>query len=133
MQFLLDTNAISDLIRNPRGPAARRVRLVGPREIGVSILVAAELRYGAARRWSAPLCARVEEALQTVAVVPFESPVDAIYGDLRARLEHIGQPIGANDMLVAAHALALDCTLVTANGRELDRVDGLRWENWLLP
>ena len=60
-----------------------------------------------------------------------EAPVDAIYGVIRAGLEQLGQPIGANDLLVAAHAMALDLTLVTDNEREFLQIDDLRVENWL--
>src|SRR5229473_4179460 len=60
-----------------------------------------------------------------------DAPVDAIYGVIRASLEQIGQPIGANDLLIAAHALALDLTVVTDNEREFLRIDDLRVENWL--
>jgi tRNA(fMet)-specific endonuclease VapC len=64
-------------------------------------------------------------------VLPFEQPADVVYGALRARLEEIGQPIWANDLFVAAHALALHCTLVTDNEREFTRITALAVENWL--
>jgi tRNA(fMet)-specific endonuclease VapC len=64
-------------------------------------------------------------------VLPLEAPVDVVYGALRARMEEVGQPIGANDLFVAAHALALRCTLVTDNEREFSRIKALPVENWL--
>ena len=64
-------------------------------------------------------------------VLPFESPSDAIYAELRTRLESRGRPIGGNDLLIAAHALANDCTIVTANEKEFSRAKGLKVENWL--
>jgi tRNA(fMet)-specific endonuclease VapC len=63
--------------------------------------------------------------------LPLESPADAIYGRIRTRLEQSGRPIGGNDLLIASHALALGCTLVTDNEREFMRVEGLEWQNWL--
>lgn len=131
MHYLLDTNIISDLIRNPRGRVYERLGEVPNDEIATSIVVAAELRYGVARSRSRSLERKVEDALSAFAVLPLGQPVDVAYGDIRARLEALGTPIGNNDMLIAAHALALDCTLVTDNVREFSRVDGLGVENWL--
>lgn len=131
MRYLLDTNAMSDLIRNPSGKVAGHVRRVGEDAICTSIVVAAELRYGAAKKASAKLSRRVDDLLSDVAVLPFDLPADTEYGRLRAELEAAGHPIGGNDLLIAAHALALDTTLVTANMREFQRVRGLVVENWL--
>jgi tRNA(fMet)-specific endonuclease VapC len=74
---------------------------------------------------------RLEDFLGVIDVIPFETPADAIYGRERSRLEAAGTPIGANDMLIAAHALALGCTVVTDNVREFARIEGLAVENWL--
>jgi tRNA(fMet)-specific endonuclease VapC len=63
--------------------------------------------------------------------LPFDSPADEYYGSIRARLETAGTPIGGNDLLIAAQALALDLTLVTGNDKEFSRIEGLRVENWL--
>jgi len=129
--YLLDTNIVSDLVRVPQGRAASRVRMVGDSAVCTSIIVAAELRYGAAKKGSARLTAQLEAVLLALPVLPFESPADATYGRLRAQLERAGQPIGGNDLLIAAHAMALGHTLVTDNEREFVRVTGLRCENWL--
>jgi predicted nucleic acid-binding protein len=83
-----------------------------------SIIVAAELRYGAAKKGSLRLTRQLEAVLGAVDVLALEAPTDAAYGELRARLEEAGKLIGANDLLIAAHALALDHTLVTDNERE---------------
>jgi tRNA(fMet)-specific endonuclease VapC len=131
MRFLLDTNIVSDLMRNPRGRVAARVAEVAEDSVCTSIIVAAELRYGAAKKGSADLSRRVEAVLETFDVIALKPPVDVIYAELRARLEKAGRPVGANDLFVAAHALALGCTLVTANEREFSRVRDLRLENWL--
>lgn len=131
MRYMLDTNMMSDLIRNPSGKVAGHVRRVGEDAICTSIVVAAELRYGAAKKASAKLTRRVEDLLSDVAVLPFDLPADAEYGRIRAELEAAGHPIGGNDLLIAAHARALDSILVTANMREFQRVRGLSVENWL--
>jgi tRNA(fMet)-specific endonuclease VapC len=127
----LDTNIVSDLVRNPRGPVTARIRQVGEGRVSTSIIVAAELRYGAAKRNSPALAAQLEAVLGALSVVPFEAPADAAYGRLRAGLEAAGQPIGGNDMLIAAQAITLGHTLVTDNEREFARIDGLARENWL--
>ncbi|WP_439617232.1 type II toxin-antitoxin system VapC family toxin [Shinella sp.] len=129
--YMLDTNIISDIIRNPFGPAARRIEEVGPRDICTSIVVAAELRYGCAKKGSARLLEKVEGVLGTIPVLPLDVPVDAEYGVIRAELEMAGQIIGLNDLLIAAHAQALNLTLVTDNTREFGRIRGLDVENWL--
>ena len=127
---MLDTNIISELIRNPAGPAAQRARAAG-RAVCVSIIVAAELRYGCAKKGSPRLLRKIEEFLSKVPVLPFDVPADSEYGNLRAELEATGRPIGSNDLLIAAHACALGATVVTTNVSEFRRVRGLNVENWL--
>jgi len=129
--YLLDTNILSDLIRHPDGLVARRVEQVGQKEILTSIIVAAELRYGCAKKGSAKLLERVQGLLETIPVLSLDVPSDAQYGLIRAELEAAGQPIGMNDLLIASHALALGLTLVTDNTSEFSRVRGLKVENWL--
>ena len=129
--YLLDTNILSDLIRHPDGLVARRVEQVGQKEIFTSIIVAAELRYGCAKKGSSKLLERVQGLLETIPVLPLDMPTDAQYGLIRAELEAAGQPIGMNDLLIASHALALGLTLVTDNTSEFSRVRGLKVENWL--
>ena len=130
-RYLLDTNIISDLIRNPQGKAAKRIAKVGESSICTSIIVAAELRYGCAKSSSTRLRKAVEDLLGEIAVLPFEAPADAEYGALRAALETAGTPIGSNDLLIAAHARAAGAIIVTANANEFRRVPGLTVENWL--
>lgn len=130
-RYMLDTNILSDLIRNPQGRAARRISKMGEDSICTSIIVAAELRYGCAKSGSMRLSKAVEDLLGEIDVLPFEAPADAEYGALRASLEAAGTPIGSNDMLIAAHAQALGAIIVTANADEFKRVYGLRVENWL--
>ena len=130
-RFLLDTNILSDLIRNPSGAVARQIAWVGSKGIATSIVSVAELRYGCAKRGSARLLRQVGAVLEAIDVVPFETPADVIYGRIRADLEAAGRPIGPNDLLIAAQALALEVPLVTANEAEFRRVGGLTVENWL--
>jgi tRNA(fMet)-specific endonuclease VapC len=131
MRFMLDTNIVSDLVRHPHGRVAKRIAEVGEARVCTSIIVAAELRCGATRTASPRLEEQLESVLRAIEVLPFESPADVVYGALRARFDEIGQPIGANDLFVAAHALALRCTLVTDNDREFARIRALPVENWL--
>jgi len=131
MRYLLDTNVVSDLVRNPHGRITQRIRKVGEAQVCTSIIVAAELRYGSAKKGSTRLASQLDAILSVLEVLPFGAPADATYGLLRTRLEQSGKPIGANDLLIAAHAVALGHVLVTDNEREFNRVDGLRCENWL--
>ena len=131
MRYLLDTNIVSDLIRNPQGRVAQHIRELGEAQVCTSIIVAAELRYGAAKKGSPRLTAQLEAVLGALDVLPFEAPADIAYGLLRARLEQAGQPIGGNDLLIAAQAVALGYAIVTDNEREFARIDDLPRENWL--
>ena len=130
--FMLNTNIISDLIRNPKGAVAIKVRQQRVGTLCTSIIVAAELRYGLAKRGSIRLRDYIEEFLTTTLdVLPFDTPADRHYGRIRAELEEQGQTIGSNDFLIAAHACATGTILVTNNLREFSRVPGLKVENWL--
>jgi len=131
MRYLLDTNILSSLIRDPQGRIAERIKVVGDRAICTSIVVAAELRYGAAKKASPRLTEQVEAVLGVIEILPLELPADEIYGSIRTQLELAGTPIGGNDLIIAAHAITLDLTLVSDNEREFARVAGLRIENWL--
>lgn len=131
MRYLLDTNIVSDLVRNPQGKVAQHIRKVGEAQVCTSIIVAAELRYGAAKKGSPKLSSQLEAVLGALEVLPFDTPADATYGTLRTRLEQAGTPIGGNDLLIAAQALALGCAVVTDNDREFSRAGDLRCETWL--
>jgi tRNA(fMet)-specific endonuclease VapC len=128
---MLDTNIISDLIRNPQGKAAKRIAKAGEDNICTSIIVAAELRYGCAKSGSRRLLKAVEDLLGEINVLPFDVPADTEYGGIRSELEAAGKPIGSNDLLIAAHACATGATVVTANIDEFKRIRGLNVENWL--
>lgn len=132
MRYLLDTNIISALCRYPEGGVAERVGRLAVGELGTSLIVAAELRFGYVKAASARLERLVEETLASFEIAPWESPADVAYAELRTRLEREGRRIGQNDMLIAAHAIALEVVLVTHDMREFSRVPGLKVEDWLV-
>jgi len=132
-RYLLDTDILSDLVRHPRGLIAQRIEVVGEGSVSTSLVVSAELRFGARKKGSRRLSSQLEAVLSALDILPLEEPIDACYARLRLALERAGTPIGGNDMLIAAHALTLGLTLVTANEREFSRVPGLSVENWLGP
>jgi len=131
-RYLLDTNILSDLVRQPQGAAARRIEEVGEETICTSIIVAAELRFGAEKSDSDKLTDRVDLILSAIAILALESPADREYAKLRHYLMRNGTPIGPNDMLIAAQALGSGLIVVTANSGEFSRVPGLSVENWLI-
>lgn len=131
MRYLLDTNIVSDLVRNPQGRVTERILHIGETNVCTSIIVAAELCYGAEKKQSPRLSAQLEAVLGALEILPFEKPADVSYGSIRAQLERARKPIGANDLLIAAQALTLGCTVVTDNEKEFSRVKHLRVENWL--
>ena len=130
LSYLLDTNILSQLIRQPEGKAAKRTAELEPGSFATSVIVAAELRYGTERRGSQRLTDQVEAILAAIDVLPLEEAATRHYGQIRNQLERTGRPIGLNDLLIAAHAKALDVTLVTNNTREFHRVPGLTVEDW---
>ena len=131
LRYLLDTNIVSDMARHPNGPLARRVMLAGVERIGISVVVACEIRFGLVKRPQPRLARHIEQLLDHFSLLNLESPVEQHYADIRNALERAGTPIGPNDLLIAAHARALGLTLVTDNLREFSRVPGLAVENWL--
>ena len=131
LRYLLDTNILSAIVKQPAGLLAQKIAALSRETFCTSIVVASELRYGTYRKGSAKLTVQVEKVLAGVDILPLEEPVDHHYGSIRAELERIGQPIGHNDLFIAAHARALGLTLVTANLGEFSRVPGLSVENWL--
>ena len=130
-RYMLDTNIVSDLVRSPQGRVFEQIAALGSDAVCISIITAAELRYGCAKKGSPRLLAQVEAILGSIEILPFDVPADIEYAGLRAELEAAGKPIGPNDLLIAAHAYAAGMTLVTANIGEFQRVRGLHIENWL--
>lgn len=132
MRFMLDTNIIAYAKNNRPESVLRRFMQYRPEDMCISSITMAELEFGVCNS------ARPEQnrlALMTflarIEVVPFDADAAREYGDIRAELTRKGQLIGANDLLIAAHARALGLTLVTNNGREFERVAGLKVENWV--
>ena len=132
VRYMLDTNIVSGVVKNPAGALATRLAAMPRSEFGISIIVACELRYGVARKRSARLTAQLEAVLEGIDILPLEQHADRHYGQIRVELERIGRPIGLNDLLIAAHALALGATLVTNNTGEFSRVPDLAIEDWLV-
>ena len=131
MRVMLDTNICIYVIKRHPQEVIERFRSFAVGEIGVSVITLAELQYGASKS-SQPK--RNHEALQQfvspLRVADFDRRASAVYGDLRPKLERRGRPIGAMDLLIAAHALSLGVPLVTNNEKEFRRVAGLVVENW---
>ena len=132
VRYLLDTNIVSVVVKEPGSALAKRLAAMPRSEFGIGIVVACELRYGAAWKGSARLNSQLEAVLEGIDVLPFEEQADRHYGEIRSELERIGRPIGYNDLLIAAHARFLGATLVTHNTDEFRRVPGLVVEDWLV-
>lgn len=132
LKYLLDTNILSDLIKQPDGNAARKIAALENEGLYcTSIIVACELRYGAQKKASPALTAKVNQLLEAIAVLPLNQNIELHYAMLRVALERAGTPIGGNDLLIAAQALALGLILVTGNVKEFSRIPELIIENWL--
>ncbi len=130
-EYLLDTNIVSHMARNPGGCVVEQIRKVGPEKIAISIIVASEIEFGLAKLGPCRLASNVRRIMAELPIIPFEPPAQKHYGEIRSLLEQAGTPIGPNDLLIAAHARALNLTLITDNEREFARVPDLAIENWL--
>jgi tRNA(fMet)-specific endonuclease VapC len=135
--WLLDTNIISGLMKDPRGEIsvqlAQKARQIPDAKVATSVIVDCELKFGLAKIASARLLHAYTVTMAAIDVLDFEGAAAQRYANLRSYLEAQGTPVGPNDMLIAAHALALNCTLVTDNEEEFCRIPGLKVENWLRP
>ena len=131
MKFMLDTNIIAYARNNRPEDVLQRLLQHRPEDICISAITLAELEYGV---YNSLRPEQNQLALMTflssIAVVPFDADAAREYGLIRADLKKKGTLIGANDLLIAAHARALGVTLVTNNTREFERVEGLKVENW---
>lgn len=130
-RYLLDTNIISDAVKNPQGNVARHMGILAKHDLVTSIIVSAELHYGIAKKGSSMLTERVETLLSCLTILPLDLNAAYHYGEIRLKLEQSGRVIGGNDLLIAAHALAIDAILVTDNVKEFARIPNLFLENWL--
>lgn len=130
LTHLLDTNICIYIINRHPPQVAERFAEYPADAIGLSSITLAELRYGVSKSGSAKNAAVLEAFIEPLEVLPFGAEATLQYGSLRAKLERLGKPIGAMDLLIAAHALSLGATLVTNNMGEFERVEGLKLANW---
>lgn len=133
VRYLLDTNTVSYVIKGNFPHVRQRLMQVPIREVGISVMTEAELRFGVARLPQATrLAIVVEEFLRRVEVLVWDSQAAQRYAQLRAALEERGEPMGNLDLMIAAQAIAADAILVT-NDRGFRKVKGLRIEDWRKP
>ncbi len=131
MTYLLDTNTCIQFINSRDTNVQRKLSAAAREEVFICQMVKAELFYGAYKsaRREANLALLVKFFNEFVSL-PFDDAATEAYGRIRAELKQIGQPIGPNDLIIAAIAIAHDATLVTHNLREFSRVAGLQCEDW---
>jgi tRNA(fMet)-specific endonuclease VapC len=131
MRLLLDTDICIYAINARRPEALARLRDYALGEVGISAITYAELRFGVENSQRvAENLERLERFLLPLEIVPFDAKAGQHYGRIRTELQQCGVPIGANDLLIAAHALSLEVCLVTNNVREFERVPELCVERW---
>ena len=131
MKYLLDTNIVSDMMHDPQGRVAASIGRVGEQNVFTSIMVVSEIRYGIAKRGSRRLAEQFRRVFEGLHVERFDAPADEHYAAIRDATKRRGTSVGQMDLLIAAHAIALDAILVTGNEREFSYVPGLKVENWL--
>ncbi len=131
MRYLLDTNTCIRYLNRRSQPVIDKMELLPPNEIAVCSVVKAEMYFGS-RRSHDPATARVkqDEFLSLFELLPFDDEAADFYSQIRAELARQGMPIGPNDLMIAAIALARDLILVTHNTREFSRVSDLHLEDW---
>ena len=130
-QYLLDTNILTELARHPFGLSSQRLKLVGDGAVFTSVIAAGEVQFGIDRFRAFRLLEQMERVMKTIEVRPLQTEAVKIYGAINAGREQRGQLIGANDMWIAAHAMAEGAVLVSNNIREFSRIAGLNVENWM--
>ena len=130
MRYLLDTDSVSYALRG-QGNVGDRIKKHRPSELCISAITLAELRFGADRKTSRKLHGLIDVFSAAIEVAPFDEGAAAEFGRIGSLLAERGTPIGEFDILIAAHAVALRCTLITNNTRHFAKVPGLSLENWL--
>lgn len=132
VRYLLDTN-ICIYIAKHKPPAVRaRFEQLSTADLAMSVVTFGELQYGAEKNQSRDQALAALRHLQiAIPVMPLSAAVGQHYGEIRSSLARVGQPIGNNDLWIAAHARAEGWVLVTNNEREFRRIDGLTVENWV--
>lgn len=132
MKYLLDTDTFSEIVKGNNSAVVKRMAAIRVSDVALSVITRGEIMLGL--QLKAPKAVakkRLERLLDMIDTLPLTSEVAEHYGQLRARLRQQGTPIGPNDLWIAAHALALDLTLVSNNTREFSRVRGLNLESWV--
>lgn len=130
MRYMLDTNIVSAVVRDPRGKVFERLIDAGEENAFISIITHGEIWYGVKKNGSEELSQKVSAVTRRLYVAPLQLPTDQRYAEIRLALRQ-GKNIGPNDLWIAAHAVALDAVLVTNNESEFSRVPGLKVENWM--
>ena len=132
IRYMLDTSTCIAIIKRRPDTIQARLTALSVEEVGISGIVAAELWYGVAfSQKKKQNETALKDFLDYVTVLDWPFEAGKIYGRIRADLKGKGTPIGAMDILIAAHALFLDAVLVTGNEREFQRVSDLKIENWV--
>lgn len=130
--YLLDTNICIYIIKGKPPTVMRRFESLAPGQVSMSLVTYGELEYGALKsRHAAQALGILQELKHYIPMLPMAPEVAGHYADIRHALARQGTPIGNNDLWIAAHARALDATLVSNNLREFERVAGLKLENWV--
>ena len=129
MKYLLNTDSVSFALRGQGGVGAR-IRACNPSDLCMSAITLAELRYGADRKGSRKLHGLIDTFASAIEVVSFDEAAAAEFGRIGSILAERGTPIEEFDVLIAAHAVVLRCTLVTNNVRHFSKLPGLSVENW---
>ncbi len=131
MKYLLDTNICIYLIKQKPPQVTSRFTNYSVGDIGISSITVSELWYGVAKSNYRKVNAQaLEQFLLPLVVIEFDESIAEAYGEIRATLERAGEPIGALDTLIAAHAVSMNVVLVTNNERAFSKVPGLVIENW---
>lgn len=132
MKFLLDTNICIYIIKQKPLEVLHKFNTYQVGDIGISSITVAELEFGVQKsQYPAKNQQALTQFLLPLEIVNFDHAAATIYGDIRARLEKQGTPIGSLDTLIAAHALSLQVILITNNIKEFSRVPNLKSENWV--
>ncbi len=133
MRYMLDTNICAFVIRQQTPSVLDALRAHATEGIGISSIAASELWFGVEKSASAKNAKALTQFLSALEIAPFDEAATQTYGRVNAALDAKGKTIGPLDTLIAAHALALDLTLVTNNTKEFRRVAGLRIVDWTKP
>jgi tRNA(fMet)-specific endonuclease VapC len=132
MKYLLDTDTFSEMVKGINPRIAKRIETLHTGDVGLSVITRGEIMFGLQVKSLKPLARqRMDRLLGVIGTLPLASEVASHYGELRAYLRRLGRPIGPNDLWIAAHARALDLTLVTNNTKEFSRVPKMKLENWI--